>query len=105
MENKINNTADQEKNEHITSYAEHFGTWTALLLLTFLTVFISIYGGKLRTMTVTMALFIASVKSLIVGLYFMHLKFDPKIYRFMIGVVIFLFAFFIFMVSIDYLTR
>jgi len=52
-----------------------------------------------------MALLIASVKATLVGLYFMHLKYDKKMYRLMMTVVMALFTFFLFMVILDYLTR
>ena len=91
--------------EHISSYAELFGTWAALIILTFLTVFISVFGSGLQTLTVAMALLIASVKATVVGLYFMHLKYDKKMYRVMMMVVMALFTFFLFMVILDYLTR
>ena len=90
---------------HITSYVEHFGTWVSLILLTFLTVFISVFGADLNTLTVTTALFIASVKALVVAYYFMHLKYDPKLYRIMMLVVMALFMVFLIMLVIDYLTR
>ena len=91
--------------EHISSYAELFGTWVALIILTFMTVFISVFGSGLQTLTVAMALLIASVKATVVGLYFMHLKYDKKMYRLMMMVVMALFTFFLFMVILDYLTR
>lgn len=91
--------------EHITSYAEHFGTWVALIILTFMTVFVSVFGSGLQTLTVAMALLIASVKATVVGLYFMHLKYDKKMYRLMMLVVMSLFTFFLCMVILDYLTR
>ncbi len=90
---------------HITSYVEHFGTWISLILLTFMTVFISVFGADLNTLTVATALFIASIKALVVAYYFMHLKYDPKIYRVMIIVVMALFLFFLLMLVVDYLTR
>jgi len=94
-----------QNQEHISSYAEHFGTWVALILLTFMTVFVSLFGGGLHSLTVAMALLIASVKVTVVGLYFMHLKYDKKMYRLMMTVVMVLFTFFLFMVILDYLTR
>lgn len=100
--NKESHHADEQ---HITSYRDHFSTWVALILLTFMTVFISVFGANLHTLTVGTALFIASVKALVVAYYFMHLKYDPKIYRIMILVVMALFTFFLIMLVIDYLTR
>lgn len=100
-----NNTITNDDDHHISSYAEHFGTWVSLILLTFMTVFISVFGADLNTLTVATALFIASVKALIVAYYFMHLKYDPKLYRVMILVVMALFTIFLIMLTIDYLTR
>ncbi|MFA5419300.1 MAG: cytochrome C oxidase subunit IV family protein [Bacteroidales bacterium] len=91
--------------EHITSYREHFGTWAGLILLTLMTVFISVFGADLRTLSVATALLIATVKSLVVAYYFMHLKYDPQIYRVMMIIVLSLFVSFLIMVILDYLTR
>lgn len=102
---KPHQPTEESQDVHITSYREHFGTWVGLILLTMMTVFISTFGADLRTLTVATALFIASIKALVVAYYFMHLKYDPKIYRIMMGVVMALFTFFLVMVIFDYLTR
>ena len=94
-----------QKHDHIITYKEHFGTWAALILLTLMTVFISVFGADLRSLTVATALLIATVKALAVALYFMHLKYEPRIYMAWIIVVISLFVFFLVMVILDYLTR
>lgn len=99
MENK------DKKQIHITSYKEHFSTYLALILLTFMTVFVSVFGAELRTLSVATAMIIASAKATAVGYYFMHLKYDPKLYKIMMAVVIALFSFFMIMLSFDYLTR
>ena len=103
MSNTKNN--HMEDSYHITGCAEHFGTWVSLILLTFMTVFISVFGADLNTLTVATALFIASVKALVVAYYFMHLKYDPKIYRIMILIVMSMFVIFLIMLIFDYLTR
>jgi len=105
MDNKEKNVEHTSTNEHISGYTEHFGTWAALILLTLMTVFISIFGADLRTLTVATALLIATVKALTVALYYMHLKYEPKIYKVWMIVVMALFLFFLFMVILDYLTR
>ncbi len=105
MDGKDNKTLHKTAHEHISSYAELFGTWVALILLTLMTVFISTFGADLRTLTVATALLIATVKALAVALYFMHLKYDAKIYRAWMIIVMFLFLFFLFMVILDYITR
>jgi cytochrome c oxidase subunit 4 len=48
---------------------------------------------------------IASVKAAIVLLYFMHLKFDEKIYRFMVTLVLAIYAVVIIITFFDYLYR
>jgi len=105
MDNNKNNTKGIHKHEHISSYKEHFGTWAALILLTLMTVFISVFGADLRTLTVATALLIATVKALAVALYFMHLKYEARIYKAWMIVVMSLFIFFLVMVVLDYLTR
>ena len=105
MDNKEKNTDKLQEHEHISSYAEHFGTWAALILLTLMTVFVSAFGADLSTLTVVTAMLIATIKALAVALYFMHLKYEAKIYRAWMIVVMSLFAFFLFMVILDYLTR
>lgn len=107
MEGKEKNTSSTavEKHGHISTYKEHLGTWVALVLLTLMTFAVSVYGANLRTITVATALLIATVKGLTVAMYFMHLKYEPKIFRGWIFVVLFLFVFFLVMVILDYITR
>jgi cytochrome c oxidase subunit 4 len=99
MENK------EKPHIHITSYREHVSTYLALILLTFMTVFVSVFGADLHTLTVATAMIIATVKAVVVGYYFMHLKYDPTIYKVMLAVVMALFIFFMIMLTFDYLTR
>jgi cytochrome c oxidase subunit 4 len=105
MDNKEKNAEHAAEHEHISSYREHFGTWAALILLTLMTVFISTFGADIRSLTVATALLIATVKALAVALYFMHLKYEPKVYRAWIIVVFVLFIFFLVMVVLDSITR
>lgn len=93
------------KHEHQSSYSEHLGTWIGLVLLTIMTVSFSSLWTILGELAIVTALFIATSKALVVLEYFMHLKFDPKLYRVMIAVVLGLFVFFMTMLTIDYLTR
>ncbi len=98
-------TSDQAANVHIVSYKEHASTFLGLILLTIMTVTVSVFGADLVTLSVLTALAIASAKAVVVALYFMHLKYDPKIYRVMIGVVLVLFLVFVILTLIDYLIR
>lgn len=99
------NTDNNQPQEHISSYSEHFGTWIALCMLTLMTVFVSAFGADLRTLTVATAMLIATVKALTVALYFMHIKYEPKVYKVWLIIVMSLFVFFLFMVILDFITR
>ena len=104
MENNIQ-THDHDNDVHIVSYKEHFGTWFGLIILTIMTVTVSVYGADIYTLSVLTALLIATTKALVVAFYFMHLKYDPRIYQIMIAVVLVLFASFIVLTLFDYLVR
>jgi len=90
---------------HIVSYKEHASTFLGLILLTIMTVTVSVFGAEIYTLSVLTALTIASAKAVVVALYFMHLKYDPKMYRFLIGIVLLLFVVFSVLTLIDYLIR
>ncbi len=90
---------------HIVSYKDHFGTWLGLIILTIMTVTVSVFGADIYTLSVLTALLIASTKALIVAFYFMHLKYDPKIYQIMIAIVLILFLAFIVLTLVDYVDR
>lgn len=68
--------SDQEK-QHIVSYKQNIIIWGILLVLTVITV--SVSTVDLKSLTVAAALTIATIKAVIVALYFMHLKYDKKI--------------------------
>jgi cytochrome c oxidase subunit IV len=94
-----------EHDVHIVSYKEHASTFLGLILLTIMTVTVSVFGADIYTLSVLTALTIASAKAVVVALYFMHLKYDPKIYRIMIGIVLLLFVVFAVLTLIDYMIR
>jgi cytochrome c oxidase subunit 4 len=98
-------TQDQHQEVHIVSYKDHASTFLGLILLTIMTVTVSVFGADLYTLTVLTALTIASAKAVVVALYFMHLKYDPKIYRAMLGVVLLLFVVFAVFTLADYVSR
>ena len=103
--NHHHKTSEQAPHVHIVSYKDHASTFLGLILLTIMTVTVSVFGADLYTLTVLTALAIASAKAVVVALYFMHLKYDPKIYRAMMGVVLLLFIVFAVLTLIDYLIR
>jgi len=92
-----------EHKNHITSYKSQALVLLVLIVLTVLTVTItSVHLGPFNTAA---AMLIASVKAGIVLLYFMHLKFDEKIYRFMVALVLSIYAVVIIITFFDYLYR
>jgi cytochrome c oxidase subunit IV len=103
MGNEHNQNSGQS--HHISSYKDHLITLAILVALTALTVGVSVYGGGMGTISVVLALGVASAKALIVAAYFMHLKYDHKMYRFMVYVVVALFIVFMIVLSIDYSNR
>lgn len=95
MENNVNN--------HITPYRTYVIVLLSLLVLTALSVTVTTI--ELGPLTVTVALLLATVKALIVLIYFMHLKFDNIIYSIMLGFVIFSIVSIIVITFLDYLFR
>ncbi len=66
-----------EKGEHhIMSYKNNLIVLGILLVLTVITVSVSTID--LKELTVTVALIIATIKAVIVALYFMHLRYEKK---------------------------
>ena len=97
---------DQNKEKHhIVSYKENFGTWIGLMLLTVLTVAVSVVNASLVTLTVVTALIVATTKAILVAYYYMHLKFDHKMYRIMLLIITLLFTSFMILTVYDYLSR
>jgi cytochrome c oxidase subunit IV len=92
-----------EEKHHIVSYKNNALVLIALLALTFLTV--AITSVELGPLNVTAALLIASLKVGIVLAYFMHLKFDHKIFTIMVVMVVLVFTSLIVITFFDYLYR
>ncbi|MBL7904862.1 MAG: cytochrome C oxidase subunit IV family protein [Bacteroidales bacterium] len=92
-----------ENNHHISSYKDHL---LVLLILIFLTVItVAITSIELGPFNTAAAMLIASVKAAVVLLYFMHLKFDHKIYRITVGIVLAIYAAVIVVTFFDYFYR
>lgn len=70
-----------KENGHISSYKDHLMVLGGLITLTVLTV--AITSVELNAFNVVAALIIAALKATIVLLYFMHLKFDQKVFLIM----------------------
>lgn len=62
---------------HISSYKSYILVWVALMILTFITVYVSYF--HFGTLNIVVAMGVASIKAAIVALFFMHLKFEDGI--------------------------
>lgn len=93
----------KEGAEHILSYGKLATVWIVLLLLTAATVVITrveLGGAKVWT-----ALAIASIKSGLVIAFFMHMKYEPRLFRVLLFVALFTLATFIGLTFFDILYR
>ncbi|HMS64104.1 MAG TPA: cytochrome C oxidase subunit IV family protein [Ignavibacteria bacterium] len=69
---------------HHPSYGVNVLVWIGLLSLTAITV--AVAGINLGSLALTVALMIALVKSMFVINFFMHLKFDNKVFKLFLGI-------------------
>jgi cytochrome c oxidase subunit 4 len=88
---------------HIVSY-KTYGIILSILLV-FTSITIAVTQIHLDTLTVFVALFLASVKSALVLFYFMHIKFDSPFIRGMVIAIFVLIAVVIFITFLDYYNR
>ncbi len=90
-----------EEKRHIVPYRVFLYVLLTLIVLTLISVWVTtIHLGPL---TVSIALLLASAKTALVLFYFMHLKFDQRMFTFMALGVILLIAIIIFVTFLDYL--
>ena len=93
----------QDSNHHIVKYNFYFKILLALLVLTGITV--GVTSVELGPLTVAVAIAIASVKATLVLLFFMHLKFDKKVFAIMVVAVLFVFIVLMVITFLDYYFR
>jgi len=93
----------ENQKHHIVPYKTYLLILGTLLVLTGISV--AVTHINLGTLTVTIALLIAGVKSALVLAIFMHLKFDNKMYALMAIGVVLLIGIMIFITFLDYLYR
>jgi cytochrome c oxidase subunit IV len=92
----------QEKH-HISSYKSHVLVLLALMVLTFATV--AITRVELGPLNILAAMLIAGAKAAIVLIWFMHLRFDDRIYAIFTAFVFVLFLLVLFVTFFDYSYR
>ena len=89
--------------QHHVPYKVYFIVWAALLVLTAVTVGVSYVDMK--NVTVLTAMLIAATKSMLVLLYFMHIRFEKPMYSVMILAAMMTYGIFVALTFVDYLYR
>ncbi len=92
----------QEKH-HIMSYTTHLIVLGVLLILT--AVSVAVTSLELGALSTLVAMLIAGVKAAIVLVWFMHLKFDNKLYTIFTVFVLVLFLLVLYVTFFDYSYR
>ena len=88
---------------HIVPFKIYLNVLIALLVLTVVTV--AVAQVDFGAWNAFIAMFIASVKGALVLLYFMHLKYDDKLYWVVFGSGVFFVILLFFLTKIDIITR
>ena len=96
-------TSDRRDNIHIISYAKLTAVWLTLLALTALTIWVS--RLDLGVNRVWGALAIAMLKSGLVIAFFMHMKYEGRLLRWLLFVTLLTLAIFIGFTFFDVLYR
>jgi len=91
----------EEHSTHVVGYKFNILVWLDLLIFTLITIEIAQFD--LLALTVIVALIVASIKTFLVGSYFMHLKFENKFLQFVVLGVAFLFVAVLIVLFSDYL--
>lgn len=104
---EIKNKTLNEKNttgQREAGFKNYIAVWAALLIFTFITV--TTASLNLGRLTIIICLAIAAVKSTLVLLYFMHLRYEKRILiKILIPLTIVLLAIFIGLTYSDVITR
>ena len=93
----------KNENNHIIPYKTFLLILAGLITLTLISV--TLTQISLGTLTVAIALLIAGLKSFYVLLYFMHLKFETRLFTFMTVGVIVLLTSVLLVTLLDYIYR
>ena len=91
------------EDQHHVPYRVYFIVWAALLVLTAVTVGVSYVDMK--NVTVLTAMLIAATKSMLVLLYFMHIRFEKPMYSVMILAAMMTYGIFVALTFVDYVYR
>lgn len=92
-----------DEKPHIIPYKTFLLVLLAVLAFTFISIGVTSYN--LGPLTVLIALLLATFKTILVLTYFMHLKYDVKMFGILVAAVLALIAVVIFITFLDYLFR
>jgi len=93
----------EHNEEHQVSYGTYIMVWLGLVALTSIT--ISVAGLHLGSLTLVTAIIIACTKTLLVASYFMHIKFEAKVFKGFVVVCLVTFVIFVILTFTDYSYR
>ena len=92
-----------DEKHHIVPYRTFLLVLLALLAFTFISIGVTSYN--LGPVTVLTALLLATFKTILVLTYFMHLKWDVKMFGILVAAVLAVIGVVIFITFLDYLFR
>jgi len=92
-----------DTDKHIVSDKKNIMVWVDLLILTYITIHIAQFDFK--ALTVLIALGVATFKTILVGYFFMHLKFENKFFKLMVFICLFVLVAVLAILFIDYFNR
>ena len=95
--------SENKDKPHIVPYKTFLMVLLALLVFTFISIGVTSYD--LGPLTVLTALLLATLKTVLVLTYFMHLKYDVKMFAMLAAAVMLLIGVVIFITFLDYLFR
>ena len=99
-----NHTSENHAAEnHSPGYGSYIMVWLGLVALTSITV--SVAGLHLGSLTLVTALIIACTKTMLVASYFMHIKFEPRVFKGFVIVCLVTFIIFVILTFTDYSYR
>jgi len=96
---------EDSQGHHITPFVVYLKVAGALFLLTFLTVIAHHFNQQLGVLAAPVAFMIATIKAILVILWFMHLKYDSVTNRVIFGAGFFFLALLLAFSGLDIWTR
>ena len=96
-------TTEHDHAHPLVPYSLYFKVWVGLIVLTVVTVSVSCVD--LKHVSLLTAALIATAKSMLVLLYFMHVRFGKLMYAYMILAVVITYGIFVGLTFVDYSFR